>query len=282
MYNPTGNGDAEYLELLNISNQGVTLFDIDSNTAWRFTNGIEYEFPSLQTIALAPGERLVLTNNIPAFNSQFEVPSGTQILEWSNGKLSNGGEAIQLGRPGPTDANNFVQFVRVDRVNYEDSAPWPTNPDGEGPALTKISEKEYGNDFINWSSLAASPGDIAPGERFEDWAAVHGITDPKLDNDGDGYSNLTEYAFDLNPNINEASSILTMARSGSNYDLSFKLNLNRTDIEVGLEQSTDLVTWVPTETTVTPHDGVTQNRNVTLPTDKRQLFHRFKILQKPR
>lgn len=282
MYNPTGNGDAEYLELLNISNQGVTLFDIDSNTAWRFTNGIEYEFPSLQTIALAPGERLVLTNNIPAFNSQFEVPSGTQILEWSTGKLSNGGEAIQLGRPGPTDANNFVQFVRVDRVNYEDSAPWPTNPDGEGPALTKISEKEYGNDFINWSSLAASPGDIAPGERFEDWAAVHGITDPKLDNDGDGYSNLTEYAFDLNPNINEASSILTMARSGSNYDLSFKLNLNRTDIEVGLEQSTDLVTWVPTETTVTPHDGVTQNRNVTLPTDKRQLFHRFKILQKPR
>ncbi len=281
MYNPTGNPDAEYIELLNVSNQGVTLFDSSSSTAWQFTSGIEYEFPALSTIALAPGERLVITGNIPAFNSQFTVPAETQLLEWTTGKLSNSGEAIQLGRPGPTDASNFIQYVRVDRVNYEDAAPWPTAPDGNGPALTKVAEKEYGNDYINWSALDASPGDLAPGERYDTWATTNGVTYPILDTDGDGLSNLAEYAFGLNPNSPDFSSPLSMSPIGSNYSLTYNLDLIRTDIDILLQQSSDLLNWTTVSTNPTLISASEQSRAITLPTTGPRVFHRLQVTQKP-
>jgi len=281
MYHPAGNGDAEYLELLNVSNQGITLFDSSSTTAWQFTSGIEYEFPALATIALAPGERLVLTGNLPAFNSQFTVPAGTQLLEWTTGKLSNAGEAIQLGRPGPTDANNFIQYIRVDRVNYEDAAPWPSSPDGNGPALTKVAEKEYGNDYINWTALTASPGDLAPGERYENWATANGITDPTLDDDGDGLTNLLEYAFGRNPNSPNPSSPLSVSPAGSNYSLAYNLDLLRTDIDIILQQSTDLLTWSTLSTNPSIISSSEQSRAVTLPTSGTRAFHRLQVIQKP-
>ncbi len=281
MYHPLGNGDAEYIELLNVSNQDVTLFDTYSNTAWKFTSGIGYEFPALSPIALAPGERLVITGNIPAFNDEFTVPAGTQVLEWTTGKLSNSGEAIQLGRPGPTDANNFIQYVRVDRVNYEDTAPWPTSPDGNGPALTKIAEKEYGNDYLNWTALPASPGDIAPGERFAIWAAANGVSDPDLDDDGDGLSNLVEYAFGLNPHAADFHSPLTMSNSGSNYSLSYKVDLRRNDIEVTLQQSANLTDWTTVETTPGLVNGTLENRSTTQATEGTRNFHRLLINQRP-
>lgn len=281
MYNPSGNGDAEYIELLNVSDQGVTLFDSTSDAAWRFTSGIEYEFPALATVALAPGERLILTRNIPAFQSEFSVPEGTQILEWTTGGLSNGGEAIQLGRPGPTDANNIIQYVRVDRVNYDDSAPWPGSPDGFGSSLTKVAEKEYGNDFINWTDPAPSPGTIAPGERFDIWASQNGIAHPLDDDDGDGLSNLLEYAFDLNPNSADPSSPLIMSPVGSGYTLGFLLDLNRTDIDIVLQQSPDLVNWTTVSTIPgTPSPGK-QSRSITMNTEGPQMFHRLQVLPKP-
>ena len=281
MYNPLGNGDAEYIELLNVSNQGVTLFDSASSTAWQFTSGIEYEFPANSTIALAPGERLVITGNLPAFNAEFTVPPGTQLLEWTTGKLSNSGEALQLGRPGPTDANNFIQYVRVDRVNYEDAAPWPTSPDGNGPALTKIAEKEYGNDYLNWTALTASPGDIAPGERFATWATANGVSDPALDDDGDGLTNLVEYAFNLNPNTSNHTSPLTLVPSGGTYSLTYQLDLLRTDIDIILQRSINLADWTTVETTSGLISASEQSRAITLPTTGPRVFHRLQVTQKP-
>lgn len=281
MYNLPGNDDGEYIELLNVSDQGVTFFDSDSNTPWRFTSGIEYEFPSLTTIALAPGERLILTKNIPAFESQFSVPEGTQVLEWTTGGLANGGEAIQLGRPGPTDANNVIQFVRVDRVNYEDAAPWPATADGLGPALTKISEKAYGNDYINWSALSASPGDIAPGERFDAWALQNSVSNPLSDDDGDGLSNLLEYAFGLDPHSADQRSLMRMSPSGSAYTLTYELDVNRTDIDVVLQKSIDLQTWTSVETVSGTSVLGMQSHYATMNTDGAQMFHRLQVTPKP-
>ncbi|MDG1071405.1 MAG: lamin tail domain-containing protein [Akkermansiaceae bacterium] len=281
MYHPAGNGDAEYLELLNVSDQGVTLFEAASSTAWRFTSGIGYEFPAGLTIALAPGERLILTSNIPAFNTAFTVPAGTQVLEWTTGGLSNGGEAIQLGRPGPVDANNFTQYVRVDRVNYEDSAPWPTYPDGAGPSLSKIAEQEYGNDYINWISSPASPGDITPGERFSDWATINGVTDEDSDDDGDGITSLMEYAFNTNPNVANFASPLTVTASGSSYSLNYNLSLLRTDVNFVLQSSPDLQNWMTLTTTSGIISSTEQSRSADLSTDGPQRFHRLQVTLKP-
>ena len=281
MYQPAGNEDAEYLEILNVSDQGVTLFDSGSSTAWQFTSGIEYEFPAELTVALAPGERLILAQNLTAFNSEFAVPAGTQLLEWTTGKLSNGGEAIQLGRPGPVNSNNFVTYVRVDRVNYDNKAPWRTQPDGAGPALTKIAEKEYGNDFINWTSATASPGDIAPGDRYNDWASLNGVSDQDGDDDGDGLTSMMEYALGTNPNSANFTHPLTVTPSGGSYSLNYNLNLLRPDVDLELQSSTNLQDWTTLTTTPSIINETEQTREANLTMDGPRRFHRLQVSLKP-
>jgi hypothetical protein len=48
MYNPAGpaNGDAEYFELLNVTDAPVTLYDSVKGKAWRISDGIDFEFPA--------------------------------------------------------------------------------------------------------------------------------------------------------------------------------------------------------------------------------------------
>jgi hypothetical protein len=50
------------------------------------------------------------------------------------------------------------QYIRIDRVNYDDQAPWPTGPDGGGLSLTRVDPYLYGNDVINWDANTPSPG----------------------------------------------------------------------------------------------------------------------------
>jgi hypothetical protein len=50
------------------------------------------------------------------------------------------------------------QYIRIDRVNYDDVAPWPTTPDGAGDALARKITTDYGNDVDNWQADSPSPG----------------------------------------------------------------------------------------------------------------------------
>ncbi len=216
MYNPAGagTGDAEYLELLNVTNAPVTLYDSVKGKAWRISDGIDFEFPAATPLTMAPGERVVITKNLTVFNATYGglVPAGTKVFEWITGGLSNAGENLQLDRPGAVDGLNVVQYVRQDRVNYDDAAPWPTTPDGTGPSLTKILEREYGNDYINWMAAAATPGGASSqpppdydGDGIPDvWEMANGLnpynaSDAALDSDGDGQSNRAEYLAGTNP-----------------------------------------------------------------------------------
>jgi hypothetical protein len=44
-------------------------------------------------------------------------------------------------------------------VKYDDEAPWPTTPDGNGTSLTRTSHTIYGNEPTNWTGEAGSPGE---------------------------------------------------------------------------------------------------------------------------
>ena len=50
------------------------------------------------------------------------------------------------------------QFIRVDRVNYDNEAPWPTGPDGGGTSLKRKVTTDYGNDVANWEAASPTPG----------------------------------------------------------------------------------------------------------------------------
>jgi hypothetical protein len=172
MYHPQNNGDAEYIELLNISGGPVVLQEWDDiqgkYVAWRLTDegGISFDFPLGTT--MAAGEHILLVRNLSAFESEFgAVVGGVQVFEWELGKLDNGSEKVELSKPGD-EVDGTRYYIRVDRVNYSDGShpvgedPWPTEADGAGSSLARRVPTDYGNDVINWQAASPSPGDVNP------------------------------------------------------------------------------------------------------------------------
>lgn len=160
MYHPAGNDDAEYVELRNISGASITLFDPLTNEPWRFTDdgGFEYFFPTMPALTLAVNERILLVKNETAFEGEFNAAAGTRIFEWGSGSLGNGGERIQLSKPGDIDEFGERQYIRVDRVVYDDELGWPVEADAGGKALDRRADDEYGNDVANWRAVNPTPG----------------------------------------------------------------------------------------------------------------------------
>ena len=61
--------------------------------------------------------------------------------------------------PGELDGS-VRMYIRVDRVAYDDEAPWPTKPDNSDDyTLHRIAPNLYGNDVINWNADAPTPGE---------------------------------------------------------------------------------------------------------------------------
>ena len=177
MYHPVSNGYAEYIELHNITDSDVLLYDLGNpQNTLRLTDedeDIEYYLPSGTRIP-ANGYLLLVKNKV-AFASEFAPASDVQIFEWVEGRLSNAGEKVQVSRPGKPEPNGFVPYIRLDRVNYSDGShpqnfhilpddPWPAEPDGSGKSLTRVSFSAYANDPANWQPASPTPGWAAPEE----------------------------------------------------------------------------------------------------------------------
>jgi hypothetical protein len=173
MYNPGDGRDAEYVELVNITDLPVILYDSLTGHPWRFTDdpdnpGVEFFFPTDSPVVVEPGEYILLVKDVSIFNSEFTAPVDTQIFQWGAGRLDNAGEKVQISTPGDVDLQGTRYWIRVDRVNYSDgshplgSDPWPTEADGLGLSLSRISLSEYGNDIANWQASIPSPGGPNP------------------------------------------------------------------------------------------------------------------------
>lgn len=170
MYRPAGDDDAEYVELLNISDSPVTLFDFASYEPWRFTDGsgIDFAFPSNVPVTLESGQHLLLARDLSEVQQAFNLPANAMILSWDSGKLSNSGERLQLLKPGDVDELGNRYWIEVDRVDYSDGAHgedledgldlWPPEADGQGFSLNRLSARRYGNDPANWQATIPTPG----------------------------------------------------------------------------------------------------------------------------
>ena len=127
---------------------------------WRFTDGIEFEFPANTTIPA--GGLLIVAKNPTALKAYYgaAIPAGVPVLgPFANGTgLNNGGEKIRLSRPGDQELGHDRFYIREEQVTYGDVAPWPIEPDGTGKVLKRITPTAYGNDASNWQAGNASPG----------------------------------------------------------------------------------------------------------------------------
>lgn len=167
MYHPDIVAGSEYIELLNISDAPVTLYDEQSAEPWRLMDP-NFWFPTNPPVTLQPGEYLVLIKDTTTFGSRYAVPQGTQVLAWSSGKLANGSENLWLAKPGDIDDRGTRYWIQVNGVNYSDGShgnnfpgsydPWPVGPDGHGSSLSRRLSDRYGNDPSNWMAAISSPG----------------------------------------------------------------------------------------------------------------------------
>ena len=148
MYHPAGDGDAEFIELLNVGPVTLSLAPL------RFTDGIEYGFSTGTISQLAPGERVLLVRNLVVFEATYgiELPVAGEYL---SGGLSNTGETVIL---------SYGEDVVLRELNYNDKFPWPVGADGVGRSLVLINPEgvpDHG-DPLSWRSSLSDGGN--PGE----------------------------------------------------------------------------------------------------------------------
>ncbi len=92
---------------------------------------------------------LVLCKNLYDFSNAFP---GVDAIGNIGFGFSGGGEIIRLFN---------TEGLLVDYVLYDDNAPWPTAPDGNGPTLELMSPNIDNNHYSNWT---ASTGHGTPGQ----------------------------------------------------------------------------------------------------------------------
>jgi len=170
-FHPAGDGDAEFIELMNVSTAAVNL------RGCRFTDGVEFSFSEHRDTILAPGQRLVLVDSEFAHRQRYGWDR--ELAGIYAGNLDNLGETLAFACGDNT----------VFTVPFADT--WQRLADGGGPSLTLITPRP-GLDLADpnhWrpsSSPDGSPGTADAGVPFSGTASA--------DADGDGFTAFAEYA----------------------------------------------------------------------------------------
>ena len=161
-YNPSEGIDYEFVELYNRTGSAVTLETsvttetspgnfITEDIHWRL-EGTGYEFPAGVTI---PAYSYILVAKTPASYPGSYGPY--------DGKLDNGGEEVELQIPGDQEYGQLRFWIPIEKIDYDDIAPWPATvpgdgPDGEGDSLDRNNVNTYGRDYSNWNAATPTPG----------------------------------------------------------------------------------------------------------------------------
>ena len=160
-YNPSRFGDDpdqfdkeefEFIELMNISDVTIDLTNVRLKKIVLddAEQGVDFNFGEGAIQTLAPGDRIVVVENLEAFVTRYgsDIPVAGQWI----GRLGNGGETLTL------TANGLV----LQQFTYDDE--WYPNTDGEGHSLVTFDPRDDLQKWdlqIGWMSsgfVAGSPG----------------------------------------------------------------------------------------------------------------------------
>lgn len=148
MYNSPHAQDVEYVELFNAGTSAQSL------AGWTLLDDDDLHPACPLEGTLAPGEFLVVAGDLLLFQGSYPGVTNLNPSAFGAGfSLGNGGDAVRV-----FDG----QSVLVDGVAYGDAAPWPTAPDGGGPAL-ELLNPSFDNALA--TSWAASVPGGTPGTQ---------------------------------------------------------------------------------------------------------------------
>ena len=235
--------DFEFIELKNVSSRYVNLVDVE------FTEGIEFKFvQGSESLMIPPGGYLLLVNNMEAFLARYGT--GLPVAGEFTGNLDNDGEELLVTGQGGASILNFT---------YNDADPWPESADGDGFSLVLIASGSPGNpDFpASWRSSATMNGNPGSDDvtSYSSWKAFNGVTDDDGDNDGDGLTNLMEYALGGDPfgaslDLAPFAEVRLFDDGGANEQYIFmdvRRRLGADDVALVIEVSNSLGEWANDE-----------------------------------
>jgi len=139
-YRPSITGD--WVELYNPTDETI---DIGLWMLKDDNDGHVFTIP--ENTSLSANDFIVLCKDVAALESQF--PQVANFIGDFGFGLSGGGELLRL-----FDSNEQL----VDKVEYNDIAPWPTEPDGNGPTLELINPYLENDMASNWATSNAEGG----------------------------------------------------------------------------------------------------------------------------
>ena len=220
-FNPAGDDDTEFVELLNPTGHAVNL------RGAKFTAGLSYDFPDNRDIPLAPGGRLVLVANQYAFQKRYGIALAVGGVYFD--RLGNDGDTLTLTTGATT----------LTTLQYQDVAPWPDSADGDGYSLVLTNINAPGSPNSYRTSLAAN-GTPGTGDALPAFTGS-----PLADADADGLPAMVEHFLATSDSANNAAILIPGRSADGRATLTFPRRLGADDLIYVVEVSTDLSNWSP-------------------------------------